>query len=92
MVCADGFAHSVLPILATYVADYPEQCLISCTKSGTCPRCKVPASKIGEMDGQYPERSAADTLTVISTANKKAQSNWAFYKECLASNVGTRVI
>ena len=71
MVCADGFTRSVLPILAMYVADYPEQCLISCIKSGTCPCCEVPTSKIGEMDRQYPERSAANTLTVISTAKKR---------------------
>ena len=92
MVCADGFACSVLPILAMYMADYPEQCLVSCTKSGTCPHCKVITSKIGEIDGQYPEHLVANTLTVISTAKKKAQSNWAFYKECLANDVGTGVI
>ncbi|KIY53692.1 hypothetical protein FISHEDRAFT_26730, partial [Fistulina hepatica ATCC 64428] len=39
MAGADGAVRHVHPILASDVSDYPEQCLITCTKYGTCPRC-----------------------------------------------------
>ncbi|KAF9035760.1 hypothetical protein BJ165DRAFT_1355229, partial [Panaeolus papilionaceus] len=39
MTSSDGAVREVFPIVSCYVADYPEQCLISCTKYGTCPKC-----------------------------------------------------
>lgn len=92
IVCGDGQARSVLPILATYVADYPEQCLVSCAKSGTCPRCKIPDWDIANLAKTYPDRSPKDTLHIIDRAKKTSRSNKAFYDECTLQDLGSGVL
>ncbi|KAE9389582.1 hypothetical protein BT96DRAFT_760384, partial [Gymnopus androsaceus JB14] len=49
MTSGDGKRRMVHPIISSYVADYPEQCLVTCTKYGTCPKCRQRASTLEKM-------------------------------------------
>ena len=91
MVCADGQARRVVPLIATYVADYPEQCLVSCTKYGTCPRCTAEAEELEHM-GKFEDRTTQSTMDIIERAKQNATSNRAFYQAILKDGVGTGVL
>ena len=67
MDCADGRQRRVYPIIAAYIADHPEQCLITCTMQNRCPKCSVPRDERGNIT-PYPAREPKMVLNLLATA------------------------
>ncbi|KAJ7438105.1 hypothetical protein B0H11DRAFT_1884753 [Mycena galericulata] len=70
MDCADGFVRMMFPILAAYIADYPEQCLVACCRENSCPRCLVNPKERGDLRNA-PLRDPDETLRVLSEQSRK---------------------
>ncbi|KAK7012448.1 hypothetical protein R3P38DRAFT_3209740 [Favolaschia claudopus] len=83
----DGNVRKVYPILASYVADYPEQCLVGCAKYGTCPKCQRSAADL-EKPSPGDLRSPDWTLGIIADAeNFSAESENKFHDYCMDHEV-----
>ncbi|KAG8910614.1 hypothetical protein FRC00_007874, partial [Tulasnella sp. 408] len=65
----DGKVRHCHPILAIYIADYPEQCLVTCTCYMHCPLCQVSPGQLGEY-GQSDKRNQKETLRKLDKASQ----------------------
>jgi hypothetical protein len=80
MRSGDGTWHRCHPIFATFVGDYPEQTLVTCTLNGRCPKCLVPEDQLGDHQ-HFPARNYADTVDTYSLANEDTHQ---FHAACRA--------
>ncbi|KAF5350297.1 hypothetical protein D9757_014923 [Collybiopsis confluens] len=85
MTGGDGDVRRVYPILAVYVADYPEQCLVTCTKYGTCPKCQRKATKL-ELTEQGLPRKQFWTCDIIEQA-RSTPGNKNVHAACMKKDV-----
>jgi hypothetical protein len=69
MVCADGWIRLIFIILAAYVADYPEQCLVGCCMENRCPRCVVNPTERGNPN----ESRCRDKMETLELLTKHQQ-------------------
>lgn len=90
MESSDGSVRRVHPILTSYVADYPEQCLVTCSKYGTCPKCTTPADDLGELKSpRDPDRTSKWTLDIIEGGLQEHGSaqHRKFHQHCMENGV-----
>ncbi|KAI0739540.1 hypothetical protein C8Q80DRAFT_1221997 [Daedaleopsis nitida] len=90
MTDGDGAVHRVFPILAAYVADYPEQCLVSCSKYGSCPKCQCPPDTLSSSDS-HPLCTQPWTEGVIANAKASSTSMAQFHRSCMQQQVSGSV-
>ncbi|KAJ7754199.1 hypothetical protein DFH07DRAFT_721684, partial [Mycena maculata] len=69
MDCADGFVRKIFPILAAYIADYREQCLVACCMENWCPGCLC--SPKGRGDTDHAENR--DPLFTLKTLGEQSR-------------------
>jgi hypothetical protein len=81
MTCSDSCIRRIFPILAAYVADHPEQCLVTCCMENRCPRCVVGRDERGE-NKESPLRTQAATLKIL-TEHKDGKDPYLFEDEGL---------
>jgi Plavaka transposase len=83
MMTGDGVWRRCHPILASFVGDYPEQALVTCTYYGQCPKCVVPPGELGEYHA-YPPRIQNSAIDTYHQADKEVR---VFHAACRDAGV-----
>ena len=96
MISSDGSIRDVFPLLSCYAADYPEQCLVACTKYGTCVKCRAKATELGNHQ-PAEARTAHWTTSIINEAShnsgtfERSARRREFHTQCMSHDVAGTV-
>ncbi|KZP31967.1 hypothetical protein FIBSPDRAFT_709365, partial [Athelia psychrophila] len=60
--CPDGHFRRAIYGAGPYIADYPEQCMLSCLVQGWCPKCMAPSNNL-EQDSITRTQKLAEELS-----------------------------
>ena len=83
MMSGDGIWRRCHPIFASFVGDYPEQGLVTCTYNGRCPKCLVPSDRLGDFE-HFP---AQNLLQATNTFQLADEDSHAFHTACHKSGL-----
>ena len=78
MMSGDGIWRRCHPIFASFVGDYPEQVLVTCTYNGRCPKCLVPPDQLGSFT-RFPLRDYNKVRDIYNLSDGDAH---AFHSAC----------
>ena len=82
MISGDGVWRRCHPILAVYVGDYPEQCLVAGAYNGDCPVCECEHDDLGV----FPSSHEYHDLDTILDALRDPQAT-DFTQKCRDANI-----
>ncbi|KAG8730500.1 hypothetical protein FRC10_002649 [Ceratobasidium sp. 414] len=82
VLCADGGVRRVFPILAAYLADFPEQVTITCVRDSGCLICWVPGNERANLSARFPMQDRCRTLDAL-------HDHWNGYS-CTIKDLGIR--
>ncbi|KAJ6517025.1 hypothetical protein DFH09DRAFT_1251360 [Mycena vulgaris] len=84
MMSGDGVVRRCHPMFSVFAGDYPEQVLVTATKTGECPTCPVPRDELGSFEDLYEPRD----LSAVLEALKKADGNATeFTRACVHAGI-----
>ena len=69
MSSGDGISRRIHPIVTVYACDYPEQLLVTCIKTGECPKCLVKNEELGNPDVPLQFRDLEKILDILQHAD-----------------------
>ena len=77
VVCADGHTCHAFPQIASFLADYPEQCTLTIVRNSWCPRCEICPDDMPGFAG-IPTRHLLQWYLHLSTTAAAEVGLWKF--------------